>query len=83
MARKELTVEPREVIGKKVAQLRRAGILPANIYGHGLDSVSVQVATDALEKTLRAASANEVIDLKVAGESGVRPVVVHKSSATR
>ncbi|MPZ47850.1 MAG: 50S ribosomal protein L25 [Dehalococcoidia bacterium] len=78
MARKELTVEPRQVTGKKVAQLRRAGILPANIYGHGLDSVSVQVATDDLEKTLRAATANEVIDVQVTGESAARPIVVHK-----
>jgi large subunit ribosomal protein L25 len=78
MARKELSVVPREVVGKKVAQLRRTGLLPANIYGRGLESVSVQVDTDALEKMLRSASANEVIDIKVEGEKAARPVVVHK-----
>src|SRR3990172_2863685 len=77
MARKELSVEPRQVAGKKVKQLRRAGVLPANIYGHGLSSVAVQVSMEELEKTLRAAAANEVIDVKVAGERGARPVVVH------
>src|SRR3972149_4080094 len=77
MARKELSVEPRQVAGKKVKQLRRAGVLPANIYGPGPSSGAVQVSLDELEKTLRAATANEVIDVKVAGERGVRPIVVH------
>ena len=78
MARKELTVEPRQVTGKKVAQLRRSGVLPGNIYGRGLESVSVQISMEELEHTLRHATANEVIDLKVEGEKSVRPVVVHK-----
>ena len=78
MARKELPVEPRQVTGKKVAQLRRSGVLPANIYGRGLQSVSVQVKQDEMDRTLRAATANEVIDVKVSGESEVRPVVIHK-----
>jgi large subunit ribosomal protein L25 len=78
MARKELVVEPREVVGKKVARLRREGILPANIYGHGLDSLSVQVRGDEFEHLMRAATANEVIDVKVTGERAARPVVVHR-----
>ena len=78
MARRELDVQTREVVGKKVAQLRRQGFLPANVYGHGLDSVAVQVSTDDLEHTLKAAVANEVIDLKIAGERAARPVVIQK-----
>jgi large subunit ribosomal protein L25 len=78
MARKDLTVEPREVVGKKVAQLRRAGVTPANVYGHGLPSVSIQIDTDTMDKTLKAMLANEVIDLKIAGERNARPVVVQK-----
>ena len=78
MARRELPVETRQVTGKKVAQLRRSGILPANVYGKGLDSVSIQISTDDMDKTLKAMSANEVIDLKIAGESKTRPVVIQK-----
>jgi large subunit ribosomal protein L25 len=76
MARKELTVQPRELTGKKVAQLRRAGVLPANLYGHGVTSVSLQVSTEAFEHLLRAATANEVIDIRVSGERAARPVVI-------
>ncbi len=78
MARKELPVQTREVTGKKVAALRRSGVLPANVYGKGLGSVSIQVSTEVMEKTLRAASANEVIDLKVGDEKETRPVVIQK-----
>ncbi len=77
MARKELSVEPREVTGKKVAQLRRAGIIPGNIYGHNVASVSVQMPALDLVRTLRAAGVNEVIDVRISGERSARPVVIH------
>jgi len=77
MARKELSVTPREVTGKKVATLRRSGVLPANVYGHAVDSVSVQLNTVDLEHTIRAIAANEVIDLHIEGERAARPVVIH------
>lgn len=77
MARKELVVEPRQVTGKKVAALRRAGILPGNVFGKGIESESIQLETEVLEHTLKAAVANEVIDLRV-GKGAARPVVIHK-----
>ncbi|HXH21839.1 MAG TPA: 50S ribosomal protein L25 [Dehalococcoidia bacterium] len=80
MARKELTLEPRTVTGKKVARLRRAGILPGNIFGRHLQSVAVQVETSALIKLLRASTKNEVIDLKLAGERTPRPAIVQHLS---
>ncbi len=78
MARKELTVEPREITGKKVATLRRAGIVPANVYGRGLESVSLQIDSEQLLSTIKAMTANEVLDLKIDGERTARPVVIHK-----
>ncbi len=80
MPRKELSVEPRQVTGKKVAALRRSGKLPANVYGRGLESVSVQIDLESFEKTVKGAIANEVMDLTIAGETTSRPVVIHKVS---
>ena len=77
MARKELKVDPREVLGKQVARLRRSGTVPANIYGHGLASIAVQLDAAAFQKTLRDTTANEVIDLKVGKERTSRPAVIH------
>lgn len=76
MARKELTLEPRQVIGKKVARLRRQGILPGNIFGHHLDSLAVQLPAAELLKTLRVSTKNEVIDLKLPGERAARPAII-------
>ena len=78
MARKELDVTPREVLGKKVAQLRRSGFLPGNVYGHGVESQAVQVNFEELEKTLKQLASNEVVDLKIEGERNARPVVIQR-----
>lgn len=76
MARKELTVDPRQITGKKVAQLRRAGVLPANVFGKGLESVSLQIETEQLQTVLKTMTKNEVLDLKIAGEASARPVII-------
>jgi large subunit ribosomal protein L25 len=66
------------VTGKKVATLRRAGVLPANVFGKGLESVSLQIDLEQLQTTLKTMTANEVIDLKIAGERAARPVIISK-----
>ena len=33
----------REVIGKKVKTLRREGILPAIVYGHNIEPISISL----------------------------------------
>ena len=71
-------METREVTGKKVAALRRSGFLPGNVYGKGLNSVSIQISSDEMDRTLKAATANEVLDLKIGGEAETRPVVIQK-----
>ena len=78
MARKEIPVETRQVLGKKVAQLRRQGYLPGNVFGNGLESVAIQAEKESIEKTLRTLGANEVVDLKIDGEKASRPVVLQK-----
>jgi large subunit ribosomal protein L25 len=75
--RLELGVSTREVLGKKVRFLRREGITPANIYGHGVDSLSVQVATHDLAHAIKVAGRNTMLQLHVEGEKNVRPVFVH------
>src|SRR5438477_8180132 len=77
MPRKELAVEPREITGKKVAQLRRRGMIPGNIFGHNLPSVSVQLPVLELQRTLKASTVNEVIDVMVSGERAARPMIIN------
>jgi large subunit ribosomal protein L25 len=72
----ELAVTPRSVLGKKVKVLRRQGITPANIYGHGLTSEAVQVPTPDLARTIRVVGLNTMLQLHVEGEKKLRPVFV-------
>ncbi|HEY7983136.1 MAG TPA: 50S ribosomal protein L25 [Ktedonobacterales bacterium] len=62
-----LTIEHRTIIGKQVRQLRRAGILPANIYGHGRPSRAVQFNGLEFRKLLNAHSGNRIIQLALDG----------------
>lgn len=75
-SRLNLAAEPREQVGKKVAILRRAGRLPAVVYGHGVGSENVSLDAHEFELLRRKAGQNALIDLSVNG-SKARPVLVH------
>jgi large subunit ribosomal protein L25 len=75
-SRLTLSAEPREVVGKKVAALRRGGRLPAVVYGHGIGSENVSVDAHEFEILRRKAGQNALIDLSIEGKSA-RPVLVH------
>jgi large subunit ribosomal protein L25 len=66
-----IELEPRTVLGKKVKTLRRAGIIPVNIYGAGMESRAMQCEERPLLRALNAAGGEEgqPMRLTVAGES--------------
>jgi large subunit ribosomal protein L25 len=58
-----LEVTKRELHGKlNNGRLRRTGKLPANLYGHGEEPISLTVSADGLEATLRHGA--KVVELK-------------------
>jgi large subunit ribosomal protein L25 len=74
--RPKLAAEHREIVGKKVATLRRAGKLPAVVYGHGHDSQPIQLDAHEFDILRRHAGRNALVDLKV-GSSRAFPVLLH------
>ena len=70
-----VTAEPREVVGKSVNALRRQGLLPAVVYGHGKTSQPIQLDARAFDELLRHVSRNALVDLKVGG-GRVTPVLL-------
>ena len=75
-SRPQLTAQKREVLGKAVKSLRREGLLPAVVYGHGHDSESIQLEAKAFDTLRRQAGRNALVDLSV--DSGqATPVIVH------
>ena len=70
------SVATRSVLGKRSKRLRWDGVLPANVYGRGLDSVAVQLPRRDAEALLDEHGLNALIELAVEGEGEQRPVVV-------
>ena len=74
----ELAVSPREVLGKATKRLRREGVIPANIFGHGQAPQSVQVTNLDFEGLRREHHATGMISLKVAGAKKAETALVRR-----
>ena len=61
----ELTAHKRDLLGKKVRFLRRKGVTPVNLYGHGIESSALQIETPALKKALAQAGKTSLVHLKI------------------
>lgn len=76
MSRPKLSAQPRKVTGKAVRGLRREGVLPAVVFGHSVESRSLQLDAREFELLRRRTGRNALLDLTVAGGRAV-PVLVH------
>ena len=74
----ELKASNRETLGKKVRFLRRQGITPVHLFGHGIESLSLQCDTAQLRQVLSEAGHTKLINLKVAKEKSPRTTVVRE-----
>lgn len=59
-----ITAEPRTIVGKKVKQLRRTGMIPAVIYGQE-ESVNIQLENLSLRRVLRQAGSTNLVDISL------------------
>ncbi len=66
----KLELQPRELLGKKVGRLRRAGIIPVHFYGPGIESKALQCAGRQLIPALVEAGTSSPITVTIEGESG-------------
>jgi len=74
--RPQLAATDRQILGKHVAQLRRAGSLPAVIYGHGVASQAVTIDAHEFEMLHRKTGPNALVDVSVDGHKAA-PVLIH------
>lgn len=61
----ELKAEKRTVLGKGVNALRKNGMLPAEVYGEGIENSHITVDAKAFMKLYRAAGRNAIINLTI------------------
>ena len=74
----ELEVTNREILGKKVRFLRRQGITPLHLFGHGIESLALQCDAARLKRVLAEAGRTRLISLKIGSEKEPRNVVVRE-----
>jgi large subunit ribosomal protein L25 len=78
MSKQVLNVELREQTGKGICRrLRVAGRIPAVVYGKGMESVTVSVATRELSEAIAGEGGrNHILTLKCAGDLNGQAVIV-------
>jgi large subunit ribosomal protein L25 len=73
-----LTCGKRDVLGKRNRFLRRRGFTPAHLFGHSLESLSLQCDTTELKKLVSHAGTTRLVTLKIDGEKGLKSVFVRE-----
>jgi large subunit ribosomal protein L25 len=76
MEKLELAAAKRSVRGRKNAQLRAEGKVPAVVYGHGVKSEPLELEARELERIFHLAGGNKIVALKV-DEGRARNVLFH------
>jgi len=71
----ELTAQKREILGSKTKNLRREGLIPAELYGHGIENLHLSIPKDAFSEVYKEAGEHAVVNVLVDG--GSRPVLIH------
>jgi large subunit ribosomal protein L25 len=71
----EIKLQKRAVIGKKVNNLRKAGILPATVYGKHLAPINVQTELRSFMPLMKAAGRTNLVTLHIDGEAPIAAFV--------
>lgn len=77
-----LQATTRSITGKKVSSLRKEGLTPGVVYGHGRTTTSIQMNQAALDKLYTQAGRGSLIDLTIDEQAPV-PVVIESISYNR
>lgn len=64
-----IEAQSREIVGKKVSQLRRQGIVPVTVYGPKAQPVNLQVPYRPLQVALMKAGGTNLIEINVNGKT--------------
>jgi large subunit ribosomal protein L25 len=72
----ELSVTSREITGKKVKTLRKEGLIPGELYGHGVKNVHVSVPAREFNKVFKEAGSTTVVTLIMEKEK--RSAMIHE-----
>jgi len=65
----ELTVQKRDMLGRGVKALRGQGLIPAELYGRGLENLHLSVPKKEFKKVFKAAGENTIVNVLLDGKN--------------
>ncbi|MBI2582658.1 50S ribosomal protein L25 [Candidatus Azambacteria bacterium] len=75
-----LKAQVRTVFGKRTKTLRKEGKVPAVIYGHGVQTLPLEVSAREFEQVYKEAGENTLLTLEITkdGKAEPRNVIIHE-----
>jgi len=74
-----ISAKTRDSFGKKVAELRKTGQIPAVVYGNNKDNASVEIDAKDFNKVFSQVGQSTIVELKI-GDEASENVLVHDIS---
>ena len=71
----DLSVQKREKFGKQVKALRKKGLIPAELYGHGIENLHLAVQAKDFARAFKEAGTSTIVNLLVGQDK--RPAVIY------
>jgi len=65
----QIDAQNREKVGRKAKNVRIGGFIPAILYGHGVNNVSIAINTKSFVKVLPELSSSTLLNLNIDGDS--------------
>ncbi len=72
-----LEAKTRTILGKKVKKIRRNGLIPANLYGNGIENQSLTLNLVAFAQVFKKAGSSTLVSLKIDDQKSFK-VLVHE-----
>ena len=72
----KLKAQKREVVGKKVKNIRNQGLVPASVYGPKRDNENIKIESRDFRKIFDRVGYNKIFDLEIEGEEKPAKVLV-------
>jgi large subunit ribosomal protein L25 len=73
-----LPASKRDILGKKTRFLRRQSITPAHLFGHGIESLTLQCDTARVRRIIARAGMTRLIALDIEGDKQPRSVFIRE-----
>lgn len=77
----KLQAKKRDILGKKSKNLRKEGVIPAELFGPEIDNRHISISKNDFNKVYREAGQNTVVEIEMEGETKAIPTMITEVQA--